>query len=172
MIEVEQDADSASQLTLGHHIDDYFLRRTDVKPATRVNWGHTRRNLVMFFGAEKPLADVTVGNAKNFERYLQTESRENAYAGTKETEGLKPDTVRKRISNAKLFFRDAVEHELIDRNAFTKLKSAMRGNRNRDFFVTLEMARKVLDACPNVHWRLLFALARFGGARSSSESLA
>jgi hypothetical protein len=38
--------------------------------------------------------------------------------------------------------------------------------------VTREEAQKVLDACPCNQWRLLFALARYGGLRTPSESLA
>jgi integrase len=35
-----------------------------------------------------------------------------------------------------------------------------------------EVAYKVLDACPDAEWRLLFALSRFGGLRCPSETLA
>ena len=35
-----------------------------------------------------------------------------------------------------------------------------------------EMVAKVIDACPNAQWRLLFALSRFGGLRCPSEHLA
>ena len=45
------------------------------------------------------------------------------------------------------------------------------GNRDRDFYVTREMAEKVLQACPDAEWRLLFALARIGGFRCPSEHL-
>src|SRR2546423_864477 len=34
-----------------------------------------------------------------------------------------------------------------------------------------EVAQKVLDACPDAEWRLLFALSRFGGLRCPSEHL-
>ena len=64
-----------------------------------------------------------------------------------------------------------MEHELIDRNPFAKLKSSVVGNRDRDFFVTQEMAQKVLNTCPDAQWRLLFALSRFGGLRCPSEHL-
>ncbi|MBI3838835.1 MAG: tyrosine-type recombinase/integrase [Planctomycetia bacterium] len=50
--------------------------------------------------------------------------------------------------------------------------TTVRGNRARDFFVTREMAQRVLDACPDAQWRLLFALSRFGGLRCPSEHLA
>jgi hypothetical protein len=39
------------------------------------------------------------------------------------------------------------------------------------FNVTREMAAKVLDACIDNQWRLVFALARFGGLRCPSEIL-
>lgn len=34
------------------------------------------------------------------------------------------------------------------------------------------MSQKVLDACPDAEWRLIFALSRFGGLRRPSEHLA
>ncbi len=65
-----------------------------------------------------------------------------------------------------------MEHEIIDRNPLAKLRSSVVGNRDRDFFVTREMAEKVLDVCPDAQWRLLFTLSRFGGLRCPSEHLA
>jgi integrase len=103
---------------------------------------------------------------------LKTDARQNRYAESEATEGLSLDTVRKRISNAKQFFGEAVAHELIPKNPFAKLKSATKGNRKRDFFVTQEMAKQVIDACPDAQWRLLFALSRYGGLRCPSEHLA
>jgi hypothetical protein len=47
----------------------------------------------------------------------------------------------------------------------------VRANRERDYFVTREQAAKVLKACPDLQWELLFALSRFGGLRCPSEHL-
>ncbi len=44
-------------------------------------------------------------------------------------------------------------------------------NRSRDYFVTVERSNKVLEACPSAEWRVIFALARFGGLRCPSEIL-
>lgn len=43
---------------------------------------------------------------------------------------------------------------------------------DREHFVTRADAQLVLDACPDAEWRLIFALARFGGLRVPSELLA
>ncbi len=48
----------------------------------------------------------------------------------------------------------------------------MKANPSRLYFISREEAQAVLDACPDAEWRLLFALARFGGLRVPSEPLA
>lgn len=47
----------------------------------------------------------------------------------------------------------------------------MNENRSRFVFVSREDSEKVIEACPDGQWRLLFALARFGGLRCPSETL-
>jgi len=157
--------------SLGEFLEAYFARRADVKNSTQVNWRHTKRNLLAFFGADRSLSEITTGDAKDFERYLKTEARENRYVDKTAADGLSTETVRKRISNAKQFFQDAFERELIRKNPFTGLKSATQGNPDRFFFVTQEITDKVFDACPDCEWRLIFALARYGGLRVPSEIL-
>jgi integrase len=58
------------------------------------------------------------------------------------------------------------------RNPFAELKAGMQANTSRFYFVTRDEANKVLDACPNNEWQLLFALCRYGGLRCPSEPLA
>ena len=58
---------------------------------------------------------------------------------------------------------------MISKNPFAKLKASVQGNSDRFFFVTRDMAVKVLDACPDSVWRLTFALCRYGGLRCPSE---
>ncbi len=68
-------------------------------------------------------------------------------------------------------FKAAVRRRLIAENPFVDLVAAVRRNDKRYYFITQEEARKVLDACPDAQWRLLFALSRFGGLRCPSEHL-
>lgn len=160
-------------LTLAAHLDAYFAKRTDVKPGTLIHWRHAKRSLLAYFGGERPLSSITAGDARDWERWLKSdEARENRYAEREATDGLAPNTVRKRISDAKQFFQDAVDRDLLVKNPFAGLKGTVGGNRSRDFFVDRDISRRVIDACPDAEWRLLFALARFGGLRCPSEVVA
>ena len=145
--------------TVGGFLDAYLSKRTDVKGGTQVFYGHTRRNLVEFFGYDKPLREVTKGDADDFRRYLIDQ-------------GLSvTSTVNRRCSLAKSFFSAAVRHELIDRNPFEHLKGSVRSNRKKMRFITREMIRRVIETCPDYEWRLLVALARYEGLRVPSEAL-
>jgi integrase len=161
-------------LTLGEFLARYIENRRDVKESTRTNWRHSERNLLAFFGADRPLASITAGDAKDFERYIKLQARKVRKSDEGDSgaaRGLNGETVRKRISNAKQFFADAVARELVARNPFAELKSSVRANRGRDHFISRDDAQKIIDACPDAQWRLLFALSRFGGLRCPSEHL-
>ena len=58
---------------------------------------------------------------------------------------------------------------MIGVNPFSKLKGANVGNTARQFFVTRDMTTAILNACPDAQWRLIVALARYGGLRIPSE---
>jgi len=160
-------------ILLGEHLANYLARRTDVKQSTLTHWRQAERSLLAYFGSDRCLDSITAGDARDWERWLKTsKARTNRYAGRESTEGLAPNTVRKRVSDAKQFFEDAVSRELLIKNPFAGLKGAVGSNRERDYFVTRDQAQAVLDACPDAEWRLIFALARFGGLRCPSEILA
>jgi integrase len=85
---------------------------------------------------------------------------------------LSENTVRKHTQIAKQFFTAAVRKKLIGSNPFTDLPSTVQANPESLHFVSRDDAQKVLDACPDAEWRLIFALRRFGGLRCPSEHLA
>ncbi len=61
---------------------------------------------------------------------------------------------------------------LITENPFADMGDcSVKSNKSRQFFLLREDADKVLAACPDNEWRLIFALARFGGLRTPSETL-
>ncbi len=141
---------------LGAFLDGYISDRHDVKAGTTTVYGHTRRNLLDFFHADKPLRDITPGDADQWRLHLIGQ-------------GLADNTVRRRCGIAKQFLRVAVRRKLILSNPFEDLKSAVQGNPQKFHFITREDAEKILAACPDAQWRLVFALSRFGGLRCPSE---
>jgi len=145
--------------TLGPFLVNYVESRTDVKGATKTVYSHTQRNLVGFLGAAKPLAAVSAGDAEDFRLYLGQQN-------------LSDNTIRRRMGIAKQFFRKALRKRLIAENPFADVTGlTVRGNKERQFFIARETTERVLAACPDAQWRLLFALSRFGGLRCPSEHL-
>ena len=143
---------------LAEFVEEYLNRRTDYKPATLVRNRQTQRYLVAFFGADRNLRDITDGDADDWRLFLLQS-------------GLSDNTIRKHVQIAKQFFSHAVRKKLIESNPLSHLKSTVQGNPDRYHFVTREVADKVLDACPDAEWRLIFALSRYGGLRCPSEHL-
>ena len=52
------------------------------------------------------------------------------------------------------------------------LHAAQQVNKGREHFVTKEVTAEVIAACPDAEWRLIVALARYGGVRTPSETFA
>ena len=144
--------------TLSVFLEKYLKDRTDIKPSTRTNLEQVQRNLLEFFGADKPLRAITPGDADQFRIFLLDQLAEN--------------TVRRNCGRAKQFFRAAQRSRLIAENPFADMRGCgVKANPSRFHFITREEAQKVLDACPDAQWRLIFVLARFGGLRVPSELL-
>jgi integrase len=148
-------------MPLGSWLDAYIGQRSDVKDSTAIVYRHTRRCLIDYFGADKPLDAITPGDCDNWRRWLA------------EHEELAPNTVRRRCGIARQFLRAAQRKRLLGDNPFGDMKGVgVKANRTRDYFITRDEAAKVLEACPSNEWRLLFALSRFAGLRCPSEHLA
>ena len=148
---------------LGEFLQAYIVGRTDVKARTTSNLDQARKNLVAFFGASKLLAEINAGDAEDFSRWLRN----------RKVKPLADNTARRLCGRAKQFFSYALRKRLITTDPFSDLRGVtVKGNPERLYLVSREESQQVLDACPNAQWRLLFALARFGGLRTPSESLA
>ena len=146
--------------TLGGFIEAYIKSRyVDTKPGTIDHLRRVQRDLMDHFGTDKPLRDLTPGDADGFRLFLIGK-------------GLGENTVRRRCGRAKQFLTAAVRRKLVPSNPLADLKTAVQANPDRFYFVTLEETAKVIAACPDAQWRLLVALSRFGGLRCPSEHLA
>src|SRR5262249_27076717 len=139
-------------------LDAYIAGRTDVKTGTATNLRIGAARLVEYFGNDRELSSISAGDCDDWLLWLK-----ERYAGA---------TVGKTGKEGKQFFRAAVRKKLIAENPFEDVKPPSMANEARKFFVARETAYKVLEACPDAEWRLLFALSRFGGLRCPSEHLA
>ncbi|MFG0328580.1 MAG: tyrosine-type recombinase/integrase [Phycisphaerales bacterium] len=150
-----QPREAKTQVSLASAIELFGESRKDVKPQTRLVWKQAHDSLREYFGDDKPVDEIGEGDAEDFEQHLIGQ-------------GYAKATVRKRIGVAKMLWRWASRRGYVDRNVFADLKSATVATKHK-YFVTQEEAAAVLDACPDVQWRLIFALARYGGLRVPSE---
>lgn len=150
----------ARKLTVVGFVESYIDRRgQSIKESTRRNLKIVQGNLEEFFG-NRTLDAVTEGDADEFRDFL---------AG----KGLGVNTVRRRMGRAKQFFRAAARKKLIDASPFADQADCHVGSSadDRIAYVSEDAAYKVLEACPSLRWRAIFALARFGGLRTPSEHL-
>ncbi|MFG0334764.1 MAG: tyrosine-type recombinase/integrase [Maioricimonas sp. JB049] len=140
--------------TLSTFIDDYIAGRSDVTERRLAKLRNARDRIIEFFGDVK-LDAVTPGAADEYGRWL--------------LEKLAPATAQKECQIAAQFFRHAYRKGLIDKSPFEGVAVGKATNTDRRVFVSREVTLRVLDACPDWQWRLVFALARYGGLRCPSE---
>ena len=144
---------------LGEFIAGY-IERADVSPGTKMNFGTVERNLVDYFGADRLMRSIAAADAKAFRQWLQ------------DHEGQAENTMRRRCGRARQFFAAAVKSKSLDENPFEGMSVTVSGSADKERFVTEEEAQKILKACPDLQWRLIFSLCRYGGLRCPSEVLA
>lgn len=166
---VEQDPVPTAQ-TIGKYLDHYFgSRKVDVKESSSVAFSHTHKRLIEYFRADKPLAEITPTDARNFRTWLLTTNKRDKPKEGEAPNGLAQNTVRRRMGFCKQVFSQAVMDGIILRNPFQGIAASVRSNKERQTYVDLETFSKVLAMAPNVRWRALLVLARVGALRVPSE---
>lgn len=148
-----------SARTLKAFLDD-VLPTFHVKQSTTTSYGHAKRNLIEHFGADEPIAAINAERADKFRTWLKDDQK------------LSPATVSSRIRRCRQFFKRAVKWSLVKANPFADVKAGGETNPKRLFFVSQDVAQKLIEACPDAEWRLIVALSRYAGLRCPSEHLA
>ncbi len=144
---------------LGTFIDAYIAERTDLKPTTLAILEQTRDRLYSHLGKDRPMGKVTPADADAFRAKLIAAKLAKA-------------TVNKRCRYARHFFEVAKRRKLIAENPFGHISGAVKGNPARRMFIPAQTIDKVIAIAPDPQWKLLIALARYGGLRIPSEALA
>jgi len=143
-------------LTLSQLVDRYISRREgNLKPNTVRKYQQAGRALVAYFGENRPLEAITAGDAADWREAM--------------LKSLSEATIATHIKCAKSFFAYAVDSELIASNPLSRVKAGSQKNGRRKVFVPASDIEKVLAVCPDCEWRLIVALARYGGLRIPSE---
>jgi integrase len=78
--------------------------------------------------------------------------------------------VNKRLIHARQMLEDAVRFGHISTNPWKHVRQRQGDPSERRAYVSVADTHRVIEDCPNVWWKLLVALARFGGLRTPSES--
>jgi len=126
---------------------------TDSKPGTRSNYGQTRDWLLHYFPDNRLLSDITSADMTRWQRHLK------ANLGAVSNRN-------KHIQRGKRFFKTAVEDRLIKSSPAQHLKfEGGKPDKSRQFIITADMTKRMLDGLPDANWRALFALMRFQGMR-------
>ncbi|QEL14116.1 tyrosine-type recombinase/integrase [Limnoglobus roseus] len=149
--------DAPKRSTSGEFLRSYVLNRPDVKSSTLQVWQQPCRNLITYFGDDKPLGSITAGNCDQFKAWLTTQE-------------LAPVTLAKRLTFARTFFHTARKHKLIDDNPFAEVSIPAANVGARQSFVGREPVDRLMGMA-NPTWRTIIALSRFGGLRCRSEVL-
>jgi integrase len=162
---------------LSEWLEFYRGFRTDVSEATQSTYREAGVYLRAFFDDDPPIDKITRAAAAEWFAELASgklttaiNDRAKADPTWKNPAGRawrrpKPATVAKHVRAAKLIFGEAADQDRILFNPFDRLKgNPPKVSRDWKDVTHADMA-KIFEACPNVGWRLLFALCRFAGLR-------
>ena len=140
-------------------------QRSGVKPQTMRRLEQGRDSLLDYFGADRPVHAITEADAEDYQRWLRHEAPHRRREGVN---GFAEATVGKRCKDARQWFRYALRQRLIQVNPFDAVTCASPATEHHAYIGPADAAA-VMDALPDAGWRLLFALACWGGLRVVSE---
>ena len=147
--------ESVGNTKLEAFVDAYIAMRIDLKGSSVQTMKSAKNRIVGVWGANKEVRSITKANVVELRASLLSK--------------LSSATVARTMKHGRQFLEHAVDSNLITKNPFSKMKMGGQKNPSRLFFVDGVISQKVLDACPDLQWRLIFSLARFGGLRIPSE---
>ena len=159
---------AAPVLTLANLIDA-FVSRTSAGPVTVKAYKQTTDSMLAFYGKDRAVVSITAEDADSWRNWIAKDKKGTVKKRTTADNRLAPATVAKRVLVAKQIFRKAVRWGWIGKSPFEDVRSGSQVNANRSHYVSAEVANDVLEACPSVEWRIVIALARYGGLRCPSE---
>lgn len=134
--------------------------RKEMKPATRITYRQFQRLMREFL--------ESIGQV-NIRVKAMTQLDAEKWRSWMLERGLSENTVRMHCKNGRLFFNLARKQRLITENPFAEIPCNTIAAPARFKFISAEDTRKVMDQAPDIEWRVVIAMARWGGVRIPSE---
>lgn len=135
----------------------------DLKPNTLRNIQQAQRAVAMYFGGKRDANKIRRRSNKSKRKTAETW---RIWLIKKYSRA----TVATHVKKTKQVFAWA-KGRMLEVNPFRKLKGGKQTNVKRMFYVSTEVIQKAIEFSPDVEFRLIWALARFGGIRIPSEML-
>ena len=142
-------------VTLGEHLDRLFAARPRQKMTTNRNEQRARKLLEEYFGRERTLESITPADGDDYKAWLFGK--------------FAPSSASVDLRRAKQYLEAARRRRLIPESPFSDLSYGSQTNEDRIEFVPQETINRVIAACPDIEWKLIFAFARYAGVRIPSE---
>ena len=138
-----------------------YLSELDVKPRTVTRYRNQTAFMRNHFSECEDITELTAGDGERFLKSLRREKKKNG-------ESLSQNYIHKILKTSRQVFAFAVANELMQINPLAGISVPEQVDEGRDFEITPEMTTKILDAA-NPKYRLIIALARYGGLRCPSD---
>jgi len=157
--------EQSKRVTLGElwnlFIDDAEnqVKRENKKASTVGTYETARKRFFRFFEENLDVDDLTVDDCEEWKHWLFTEGF-NGGAFSKAT-------VATSLKRCRSIWNWAVEKGYCGENPFLKVKIPSMANDERLYFISRDVFRKVLDACPDQSLRVYLSLLRIGGLRAA-----
>jgi integrase len=151
--------DAGKAPTLREWIDRFFVLRGDLEESTVRAYRRVGDLLIEHFGADRRLDLIGKSDAANFRVWL--EGHKHPITG----QSLAENTRLGHLGRAKKIMAAAVADDKLTVNPFRGEKTTLVDVEREIRYITEDEAARILAACPDESWRLLFALCRLGGLR-------
>ena len=142
--------------TLGEWIEHCIKQTAESAVAgTITRLRQSKKAAVAYFGEDRSMPSITVGDAEDYERAI--------YGGD-----ISKATARKRLADCKQWLGRAVKHKHIDTNPMDSIRGTVPPTENL-YYVAHGKSVEVMNELPTTVLAAVFALSRWGGLRTPSE---
>ena len=123
------------------------------------NYRQAVDKLEKFLGKDIPLVALTKGEAERWHRWMIDDLE------------MSPNTAGQNVKRCRQMLKAAIDDGLLENNPLKGIKIDLSSDKTKNRYIDAEAAKAILNACPDQEWRVVFALARYGGLRCPSEVL-